>query len=67
MQRGREAILTFLVLMTSLTVDTWHLVLLPWEIGGSAWESNPPRTGLPPRNGFEDREAHRDLSAPLHL
>jgi catechol 2,3-dioxygenase-like lactoylglutathione lyase family enzyme len=32
--------------------------------GGSAWESNPPRTVLPPYNGFEDREAHRDPSTP---
>ena len=32
--------------------------------GGSAWESNPPRALLAPPNGFEVREAHRDLSAP---
>jgi hypothetical protein len=32
--------------------------------GGSAWESNPPGTRKAPRNGFEVREAHRDLSAP---
>jgi len=32
--------------------------------GGSAWESNPPKTLLTPPNGFEVREAHRDLSAP---
>src|SRR3990172_11988970 len=35
--------------------------------GGSAWESNPPGTGLPPLNGFEDREAHRDLSTPAGI
>jgi hypothetical protein len=33
-------------------------------IGGSAWESNPPGTRKVPPNGFEVREAHRDLSAP---
>ncbi len=32
--------------------------------GGSAWESNPPKTLLMPPNGFEVREAHRDPSAP---
>ena len=32
--------------------------------GGSAWESNPPKTLLMPPNGFEVREAHRDSSAP---
>jgi len=34
------------------------------ESGGSAWESNPPKTLLMPPNGFEVREAHRDSSAP---
>jgi len=32
--------------------------------GGSAWESNPPKTLLTPPNGVEVREAHRDSSAP---
>jgi hypothetical protein len=32
--------------------------------GGSAWESNPPKTSSMPPNGFEVREAHRDSSAP---
>ena len=32
--------------------------------GGSAWESNPPKTLLMPPDGFEVREAHRDSSAP---
>ena len=32
--------------------------------GGSVWESNPPKTLLVPRNGFEVREAHRDSNAP---
>ncbi len=35
--------------------------------GGSAWESNPPKTLKVPPNGFEVREAHRDLSAPATL
>ena len=35
------------------------------DTGGSAWESNPPRTLLTPPNGVEVREAHRDSSAPL--
>jgi len=35
------------------------------NIGGSAWESNPPKTGLLPPNGVEVREAHRDSSAPV--
>ena len=34
------------------------------NFGGSVWESNPPKTLLMPPNGFEVREAHRDLSAP---
>ena len=33
--------------------------------GGGAWESNPPETLTTPPDGFEVREAHRDLSAPL--
>ena len=33
--------------------------------GGSAWESNPPKTLKCPPDGFEVREAHRDLSAPF--
>ena len=32
--------------------------------GGSVWESNPPTTLHMPHNGFEVREAHRDLNAP---
>src|SRR3990170_8461572 len=32
--------------------------------GGSAWESNQPRTGQPPCNGFEDRGSHRAPSTP---
>jgi len=32
--------------------------------GGSAWESNPPKTFLMPPNGVEVRGAHRDSSAP---
>ncbi len=35
------------------------------KYGGSAWESNPPKTLLMPPDGFEVREAHRDSSAPL--
>ena len=34
------------------------------NVGGSAWESNPPKTILMPPNGFEVREAHRDSTAP---
>ncbi len=34
------------------------------NIGGSVWESNPPKTLLVPPNGFEVREAHRDLYTP---
>jgi len=29
------------------------------EIGGSAWESNPPETVLTPHAGFEVREPHQ--------
>jgi hypothetical protein len=36
------------------------------ETGGSAWESNPPKTLLTPPNGVEVREAHRDSSAPAN-
>jgi transcriptional regulator with XRE-family HTH domain len=40
---------------------------LDFESGGSAWESNPPKTSEMPPNGFEVREAHRDSCAPLKL
>ncbi len=40
------------------------LHLLGKKIGGSVWESNPPKTLLTPPNGFEVRKAHRDSSAP---
>ena len=33
-------------------------------IGGSGWESNPPRPATRPATGFEDQEAHRDLTTP---
>jgi hypothetical protein len=33
----------------------------PLQFGGSAWESNPPRTSLPV-TGFEVQEAHQNLS-----
>jgi len=36
-----------------------------FKSGGSAWESNPPKTLRMPPNGFEVREAHRDSSAPV--
>ncbi len=29
------------------------------KFGGSAWESNPPRTVLTPYTGFEVREPHQ--------
>ena len=29
------------------------------------WESNPPRRLFAVRTGFEDREAHQHLSAPI--
>ena len=32
--------------------------------GGSEWVSNPPKTLLMPPDGFEVREAHRDIFAP---
>ena len=35
------------------------------NIGGSAWESNPPKTGLLPPNGFEVRGTHRGTFAPV--
>ena len=37
------------------------------KTGGSVWESNPPKTLLMPPNGFEVREAHRDLNTPLFV
>ena len=37
---------------------------MSWEVGGSAWESNPPPSPTPARDyGFEDRERHQPLSA----
>jgi hypothetical protein len=35
------------------------------RVGGSGWESNPPRLATRPATGFEDQEAHRDLTAPV--
>jgi hypothetical protein len=37
-----------------------------FEIGGSAWESNPPETLLTPLTGFEVQEAHQDLTTSLN-
>ena len=31
---------------------------------GSGWESSPPRPATRPATGFEDQEAHRDLTTP---
>ena len=36
----------------------------PMHIGGSAWESNPPRTSLPV-TGFEVQEAHQNLPTSI--
>ena len=36
------------------------------EVGESGWESNPPRPATRPATGFEDQEAHRDLTTPTH-
>ncbi len=33
---------------------------------GSGWESNPPRPATRPATGFEDQEAHRDLTTPTY-
>ena len=33
--------------------------------GGGMWGSNPPRRLFAVRTGFEDREAHQHLSAPI--
>jgi hypothetical protein len=35
------------------------------DLGGSGWESNPPRPAERPATGFEDRGAHRDPTTPL--
>ena len=35
--------------------------------GGSAWESNPPRTATQPHYGFEDRGHHRAPSTPAAI
>jgi len=36
-------------------------------IGGSAWESNPPRTLVAPHTGFEVRGTHQDPSASIRV
>jgi hypothetical protein len=36
------------------------------NVGGSAWESNPPGTVLAPHTGFEVRELHQ-TAAHFHL
>ncbi len=35
------------------------------KVGGSGWESNPPRPAERPATGFEDRGAHRDSTTPV--
>ena len=35
------------------------------KVGESGWESNPPRPATRPATGFEDQEAHRDLTTPI--
>ena len=35
-------------------------------INGNGWESNPPRLATRPDTGVEDREAHQDLTIPIH-
>ena len=35
------------------------------DLGGSGWESNPPRPATRPATGVEDQEAHRDLTTPV--
>lgn len=35
--------------------------------GESVWGSNPPGRLPAAHTGFEDREAHRDPSAPIYL
>jgi hypothetical protein len=37
----------------------------PSDLGESGWESNPPRPATRPATGFEDQEAHRDLTTPI--
>lgn len=34
------------------------------KLGGSGWESNPPRPATRPATGFEDQETHRGLTTP---
>ena len=43
----------------------WFVVHRP-DIGGSGWESNPPRPATRPATGVEDQEAHRDLTTPAY-
>ena len=42
----------------------FRLSSIVFEVGGSGWESNPPRPATRPATGFEDQEAHRDLTTP---
>jgi len=46
------------------SLDTRMLSSVKQNCGGSVWESNPPKTLLMPPDGFEVREAHRNLNAP---
>ncbi len=48
-------------------LDTGMISNLKHKDGGSVWGSNPPKTFLMPPDGFEVREAHRDLNAPLRV
>ncbi len=36
-----------------------ELLMIKGGYGGSAWESNPPKTVLAPYTGFEVRELHQ--------
>src|SRR5262245_1422980 len=38
---------------------------MTYRLGESGWESNPPRPATRPATGFEDQEAHRDLTTPV--
>jgi hypothetical protein len=48
-----------------MTKKTSHDERFLLTIGGSMWESNPPRKLPTPHAGFEDQRAHQHPSTPL--
>ena len=49
------------------TLNCFNISTRQHKVGGSVWESNPPKAHQVPPNGFEVRGAHRDPDAPQQV